>query len=212
MASSIIRTLKYEGYDSHVCCTCHGQNALIAVQLFGIDKCPSRSPDFSTIGNGIREPRLVCDVWISHRGKREDRCNAIWRRVVWFRRFGETRNHHLYDRRQASPSVITFYKFLELEWSSVDSNEATGLAIRGLTPLKSKEYFCFSERPVRMWGPATLFLNGFQMPFPRGLNSRDVKIIAYLHLVPSLRMSGVVPPLFMTSRGTTFTADFQSSQ
>jgi len=62
MASSIIHTLKHEGYDSHVCCTFNGQNALIPVQLFSIDKCPSRSPDFRTIGNAIREPRLVCDI------------------------------------------------------------------------------------------------------------------------------------------------------
>lgn len=89
----------------------------------------------------------------------------------------------------------------------MDSNQAAGFAIRGLIPSKSKEYFCFSELPVRMWGPTTLFLNGFQMLFPRGLSSLGMKFIAHLHLVPSIRMSGVVPPPFMTSRGTTFTAD-----
>ena len=104
-------------------------------------------------------------------------------------------------------SVINFCRFLELEWSSVDSNQAIGLAIWGLIPDKSKEYFCFSGRPVRMWGLPTLFLNGFQMSFPRGLSSRGMKLIAHLHLVPSLRMSGIVPPPFMTSRDTTFTAD-----
>lgn len=98
MASSI-RTLKDEGYDSHVCCTCHGQNALIAVQLLGIERCPSRSPDFNTIGNANRGPRLVRDIWVSHLGKREDHCNTTC--VVWYRRFGETCNHHPYDRRQA---------------------------------------------------------------------------------------------------------------
>jgi hypothetical protein len=110
------------------------------------------------------------------------------------------------DGRPVS-SVINFCRFLELEWSSVDSNQAAGFASRGLIPSKSKEYLCFSNHPGRMWGPPTLFLNGFQMLFPRGLSSRVAKLIAHLHLVPSLRMSGVVPPPFVTSRGTTFTAD-----
>jgi hypothetical protein len=102
--------------------------------------------------------------------------------------------------------VINFCRFLELEWSSVDSNQATGFAIRGLIPGKSMEFFCFSKLPVRISGPLTLFLNGFQM-HPRGLSIRGVKLVAHLHLVLNLRMSGVVPPPFMTSRGTTFTAD-----
>jgi hypothetical protein len=58
-----------------------------------------------------------------------------------------------------------------------------------------------------MWGSLTLFLNRFQMFFPRGLSSRSVKLTAHIHLVLSLGMSGVLPPPFMTSRVTTYTAD-----
>ena len=194
--SSIISVLKDERYDSNVCCTCHDQNALIAVQLLGIDKRPSRSPDFNTIGNANRGPRLVCDIWVSHLGKRDHR-NTIWRRVVWYRRFGETCNRHLMTEGRPVWSVINFSRFLELEWISVDSNQATGLAIRGLIPGKSKEYFCFSERPVRMWGLFTLFLNGFQILFPRGLSSRGVRLIAYLHLVPSLTLRLLMPYIYI---------------
>jgi hypothetical protein len=50
-------------------------------------------------------------------------------------------------------SVINLCSFLELEWSSVDSNQATGLAIRGLIPGKSMEYFYFFETPSPNMGP-----------------------------------------------------------
>jgi hypothetical protein len=96
---SIISALKDERFDSQAHCSCHGQNAVIDVQLYNIGSCPSRSPDFCTIGNTNTGACFVCDIWVSYVGDHEDYCNTRWHLIVWYRRFGGACNHHLHDIR-----------------------------------------------------------------------------------------------------------------
>jgi hypothetical protein len=54
--------------------------------------------------------------------------------------------------------------------------------------------FLTSKRPDRLWGPPSLIFNGYR-DSPPGIKGRGVKLTTSLHLVPCLRMGGVIPPL-----------------
>jgi hypothetical protein len=67
--------------------------------------------------------------------------------------------------------------------------------IRVLFQANARNIFSFSKRLHVLWGPPTL-------PSSRYVG---VKLVTYLHLVPTLKMSGAIPPLppyaFMVGTG-----------
>jgi hypothetical protein len=60
--------------------------------------------------------------------------------------------------------------------------------------------------PDRFWVPSNYLFNEYMGKFFRKLNSRDVKLTIYLHLIPRLQMSVALPPhlpqAVMASTGT----------
>jgi hypothetical protein len=48
--------------------------------------------------------------------------------------------------------------------------------------------------PDLLWGPPSLQFNGYRVLFPRDKAAVGVKPTTYLHLIPTLRMRGSIPP------------------
>jgi hypothetical protein len=61
--------------------------------------------------------------------------------------------------------------------------------IRGLNPGRGERFFSSSERPDRFYGTVDTGV------LYRRYSGRSVKFITHVHVVPRLRMSGVIPLL-----------------
>jgi hypothetical protein len=68
-----------------------------------------------------------------------------------------------------------------------------------LGPVKfyEKKVFLFSEPSRVALGTKIATIRRAQGSCPVGKNGRGVTLITHLHLVPSLRMSGIIPLLFL---------------
>ena len=86
-------------------------------------------------------------------------------------------------------------------WNVLYRDKATGWTIRGSNPGKSKSVFSSPKRAHQFLGLPTLLLSRYRGSFA------GVMLTAHLHLVPRLRVSGVIPLLpvyaFMAGTGTT---------
>jgi len=56
-------------------------------------------------------------------------------------------------------------------------------------------FFSLPPRPDRLWGPPNLLSNGYWGLLSQTENGRDVKLILHLHLMPTLKTRGAIPPL-----------------
>jgi hypothetical protein len=70
--------------------------------------------------------------------------------------------------------------------SSVGIATGYGLESPGSIPCR-KQFFCFSQRPDRLWGPPRLLSNRYRASSSRGLSGRVVKLTTHLYLVPRSR-------------------------
>jgi hypothetical protein len=66
---------------------------------------------------------------------------------------------------------------------------ATGVRIP-----QGRDFFFLPPRPYLLWGSPSLLSKGYRGLFPLGLSGRGVKPTTHFHLVPALRMCGVIPP------------------
>jgi hypothetical protein len=80
-----------------------------------------------------------------------------------------------------------------IQWLSCELEDRGSIRARG------EIFFSSPPHPDRLWGPPNLLWNGYKGLFPRGFSGRGVKLTTHLHLVPRLRLHGVIPPLTFTS-------------
>ena len=63
-------------------------------------------------------------------------------------------------------------------------------------PDRGKKFFASLKRSGRLWHPPpTRLFHRYREVFPGGKSGRGVKLTTHLHLLPRLRMSGVIYPL-----------------
>jgi hypothetical protein len=130
--------------------------------------------------------------------KRRLESSSVWKPQILYNSISNTGTHCLHSGvRAASVASVSTWNLPSVPISK-DAINSLYIMLRvrvrrsGFNSRQRNcwDFFSSPPRPGRFWGPRSVLSNGY-----RGKRGRGVKLTTRLHLVPRLRMCGVIHPL-----------------